>query len=292
MEGKIVLVQRGECPFLEKALRGQKHGARGVIIGDPNNDVLFRMNYAPNASVDAASLLIPCVSVTWPSFRLIALAVGDPSATVSLNYQGDYTSSINNEQGDVLRFAGVLLLSLPCLWCVAAAGYVLFKKFTYRRERLMRLARAADLPIVAYRRTSESMSHVADANMSDKVHNDSCAICLDEFHAEEPIALLPCCHGFHRHCLDPWLDRSALCPICKQSILDLPAVMSVAVDDGVGDSEPGSIAMVPLTSTPASVSSASTAPLLAFQDSAGPPAGAQTSSNSRQEEHDGGFTAL
>jgi len=280
-------VERGLCPFLQKALFAQKAGALGVIIGEENNDVLFRMDYAKNASQEALNLRIPCVSVSWTSFRLIATAASAENAemgaaTVTLNSQGDHTTSTTNEQGDMLRFAGVLLLSLPCLWCVAAAGYVVFKKISYRRERLLRLARAADLPVVPYRRTSESMSHVADATMSDKVHNDSCAICLDEFQAEEPIALLPCCHGFHRHCLDPWLDRSALCPICKQSILDQPAVVSVEVVPGHA-AEPGSIDMVP-------TSSASAAPLLAFEDSALPPS--PTAPKSHKDEQGGHFTAL
>jgi len=50
-------------------------------------------------------------------------------------------------------------------------------------------------------------------------HNDSCAICLDDFQMNEQLRLLPCKHGFHIHCIDPWLSKSSeLCPMCKQSI--------------------------------------------------------------------------
>eukprot|EP00486_Rosalina_sp_Unknown_P002475 CAMPEP_0201566228 /NCGR_PEP_ID=MMETSP0190_2-20130828/5870_1 /ASSEMBLY_ACC=CAM_ASM_000263 /TAXON_ID=37353 /ORGANISM="Rosalina sp." /LENGTH=248 /DNA_ID=CAMNT_0047984663 /DNA_START=888 /DNA_END=1634 /DNA_ORIENTATION=+ len=50
-------------------------------------------------------------------------------------------------------------------------------------------------------------------------HNDSCAICLDDFCAKEELRLLPCNHGFHIKCIDPWLSKSSeLCPMCKQSI--------------------------------------------------------------------------
>ena len=52
-------------------------------------------------------------------------------------------------------------------------------------------------------------------------HNDSCAICLDDFRENEELRLLPCHHAFHRHCVDPWLlKQSELCPMCKQSIFD------------------------------------------------------------------------
>jgi len=54
---------------------------------------------------------------------------------------------------------------------------------------------------------------------SIKPHNDNCAICLDDFTFGEKIKLLPCRHGFHADCIDPWLKKSSeLCPMCKQSI--------------------------------------------------------------------------
>jgi hypothetical protein len=55
---------------------------------------------------------------------------------------------------------------------------------------------------------------------SPKIHNESCAICLDDFKEGSSIKVLPCQHGFHSPCIDPWLnERSDLCPICKKSIL-------------------------------------------------------------------------
>jgi len=50
-------------------------------------------------------------------------------------------------------------------------------------------------------------------------HNESCAICLDDFKVDEELRLLPCKHAFHKSCVDPWLAKSSeLCPMCKQSI--------------------------------------------------------------------------
>jgi len=50
-------------------------------------------------------------------------------------------------------------------------------------------------------------------------HNESCAICLDDFQLDEELRLLPCKHAFHKACVDPWLAKSSeLCPMCKQSI--------------------------------------------------------------------------
>jgi len=60
----------------------------------------------------------------------------------------------------------------------------------------------------------------ADGNAAQQPINDTCVICLEEFTHGQQIKLLPCKHGFHGECIDPWLgERSDQCPICKQSVL-------------------------------------------------------------------------
>nr|XP_020656492.1 RING finger protein 215 [Pogona vitticeps] len=48
---------------------------------------------------------------------------------------------------------------------------------------------------------------------------DSCAICLDHFHKNQCLRVLPCLHEFHRDCVDPWLFLQQTCPLCKHNIL-------------------------------------------------------------------------
>ncbi|XP_010291522.1 PREDICTED: LOW QUALITY PROTEIN: RING finger protein 215, partial [Phaethon lepturus] len=48
---------------------------------------------------------------------------------------------------------------------------------------------------------------------------DSCAVCLDQFHKSQWLRVLPCCHEFHRDCVDPWLLLQQTCPLCKRNIL-------------------------------------------------------------------------
>ncbi|XP_064964922.1 RING-H2 finger protein ATL16-like [Musa acuminata AAA Group] len=46
-----------------------------------------------------------------------------------------------------------------------------------------------------------------------------CAVCLNGFHDEERIKLLPdCFHVFHIDCIDTWLQANANCPLCRSSI--------------------------------------------------------------------------
>ena len=62
----------------------------------------------------------------------------------------------------------------------------------------------------------KKFSEVARRESSGK---ETCAICVEEFQAEEVVRVLPCSHFFHPNCIDPWLtEHSSMCPLCKQSV--------------------------------------------------------------------------
>lgn len=46
----------------------------------------------------------------------------------------------------------------------------------------------------------------------------SCAVCLSEFEWGDMMRQLPCGHNFHRACIDKWLKRNKVCPLCLQDI--------------------------------------------------------------------------
>ncbi|XP_051115522.1 RING-H2 finger protein ATL74-like [Andrographis paniculata] len=46
----------------------------------------------------------------------------------------------------------------------------------------------------------------------------NCAVCLENFKVAEKCRLLPLCnHSFHAECVDLWLLRAPVCPICRAS---------------------------------------------------------------------------
>jgi len=47
-----------------------------------------------------------------------------------------------------------------------------------------------------------------------KEEGASCSICLTEYIDGAVIRKLPCGHGFHRRCVDKWLQRNKRCPLC------------------------------------------------------------------------------
>lgn len=45
-----------------------------------------------------------------------------------------------------------------------------------------------------------------------------CTVCLENFKVGERCRLLPLCkHSFHAECVDSWLLRTPVCPICRTS---------------------------------------------------------------------------
>lgn len=45
-----------------------------------------------------------------------------------------------------------------------------------------------------------------------------CMICLTDYSIGEMVKTLPCFHMFHPECIDTWLEKSKLCPLCRASV--------------------------------------------------------------------------
>jgi len=51
---------------------------------------------------------------------------------------------------------------------------------------------------------------------SDNTNDGSCVICQNDTVRGEQWKVLPCGHGFHPECIDQWLVRNNICPICRR----------------------------------------------------------------------------
>lgn len=58
----------------------------------------------------------------------------------------------------------------------------------------------------------------ADHAGGDTEEHCKCMICVEPFAKGDSLRTLPCLHRYHRCCIDEWLRRSCLCPICKHDV--------------------------------------------------------------------------
>ena len=45
--------------------------------------------------------------------------------------------------------------------------------------------------------------------------NTRCMVCLADYEEGDRLRTLQCFHKFHTECIDNWLSRKPICPICK-----------------------------------------------------------------------------
>ena len=56
-------------------------------------------------------------------------------------------------------------------------------------------------------------------NYSENINKEeTCIICLGEFKSEDIIKKYFCGHIFHENCLNAWIVKSVVCPMCKYNI--------------------------------------------------------------------------
>lgn len=78
----------------------------------------------------------------------------------------------------------------------------------HRRSRRHRLPKSAlkKLPIIKYKAGDPY---------------ETCVICLDDFAEGDKLRVLPCDHGYHSKCIDPWLVKNKrICPQCRKRVFD------------------------------------------------------------------------
>ena len=54
--------------------------------------------------------------------------------------------------------------------------------------------------------------------MLPSLAEDGCVICQCSVNEGDAVRLLRCGHGFHRECVDQWLQRRSVCPLCVRVV--------------------------------------------------------------------------
>ena len=82
------------------------------------------------------------------------------------------------------------------------------------------------LPCFEYKEGEKGTNATTSSNSTE------CAVCLDNFKVGDKCRVLPNCHHcFHVSCVDLWLIKSPLCPICRAPTRP-PSKVCSDVDEG------------------------------------------------------------
>ncbi|KAI1793359.1 hypothetical protein LXA43DRAFT_886061 [Ganoderma leucocontextum] len=242
----IALVQRGGCPFVEKARQAQKLGAKAVVVGGDrdNPDALLNMF----SERDSSDVTIAATYIKyWDYVQLSAMIATSNTThnglkTLSLRISTEYSAW--EWYSPIITF--IIILLLPSL--------LTFLTLLVHRVRAARSAQrdrapedtVHNFPSRVWTGTGwekhEPLFTPADAlndsgqpdlergpDASSSSHDQQlpawveaqveCAICLEMFVKGDCVRVLPCYHLFHIDEIDEWLiHKKKLCPICKSDV--------------------------------------------------------------------------
>lgn len=123
-----------------------------------------------------------------------------------------------------LLFAGVVVL-VVIHTCVVGRAF----RDRYPQGRNGRFAQEISLP--APRISAEDLQKLprfeytpAEKEKAGHLPAADCAVCLESFRSGDSCRLLPSCmHSFHSRCIDSWLLKTPVCPICRAAIKPPPS---------------------------------------------------------------------
>mmetsp|Transcript_6990 Transcript_6990/g.10668 ORF Transcript_6990/g.10668 Transcript_6990/m.10668 type:complete len:332 (+) Transcript_6990:70-1065(+) len=218
----IVLAIRGNCTFYLKAVHAMNAGASAVVIGNnyTNDDEIFMSR--SDGTENLPEVTIPTVFINGIDYAEILeyyaeVTSGNQTLTAELNQKGDVGAKRRP------KFHILPPIILMSVWVSIIGMYFCRKVLVRYVSRQNRMAAMRDVPTVPYQEMKEEdTGDNNDDSHSDapqRVLNSRCVICMEDFVEGEDVKVLPCGHGFHAHCIDPWLaNQSDRCPLCNQSL--------------------------------------------------------------------------
>jgi len=191
----IALISRGTCSFLDKIQAATEAGFAAAIVYTLPDDPPTGMG--PTGYPE----YIPSVMTTFEAGEFLKSEKDEIYVRL---FQSD----------DPFPFPQHLLWPFAsavggCLLIMLISTIVKLAR-EYKKARKGRLSRKKlnQLPIIKF----NPQEHAS--------RFESCAICIEEFKSGDKIRELPCKHGYHKVCIDPWLTSNRkVCPLCKAVVL-------------------------------------------------------------------------
>ncbi|XP_059656363.1 E3 ubiquitin-protein ligase ATL4-like [Cornus florida] len=119
----------------------------------------------------------------------------------------------------ILLFVGIAVLVTIHVCIVGRAfgrnnGGIVVQSSSSRRPPSMSSDDIKRLPCFEFK--MEEKGNDNNNNSSSSSSPVECAVCLENFKEGDQCRFLPNCnHSFHAQCIDSWLLKTAVCPICR-----------------------------------------------------------------------------
>uniref|UniRef100_A0A6U7CNS5 RING-type domain-containing protein n=1 Tax=Haptolina brevifila TaxID=156173 RepID=A0A6U7CNS5_9EUKA len=187
--GKVVLMWRGGCSFVDKVRRAQTAGAvAAVVVQTDLKKWPFTMSDTTGAGAD---ILLPSLMVAPKDGDALLKAL---EAGESATRPPPTTATTTTTTGPAATTADPI--GPPTVPPTAAT--------------VPPPNGSGSTPVETEISAGGLWAHARAVD-----HHSSCAVCLQELVAEEMAVKLPCTHLFHEECVRTWLKKQHTCPTCR-----------------------------------------------------------------------------
>ena len=221
----FLLAKRYPCPFEVKVRNAAQAGFKAVIVYSIDPGLKSKTLPASSLSLPTHSLApsaqqqqqqkpstTPAPAVQYDLYIPTVLISNIDGEDIKENYLHDkgYTALILPRMpfplnAYLLPFAIVIIVCL-----ILMVSFLVFQIIKCARDRRK---------IQRHRLTNKQLRQLLTTIYTKGSQYDTCAICLDEYLEGEKLRVLPCGHGYHLRCIDPWLTKSRrTCPVCKGKV--------------------------------------------------------------------------
>ena len=214
-----VVARYGGCNFEKKVWMATQANYSAAIVYNVGSNKLVPMAGGEDS-------LIPSVFMGFDDAQvLLSKYTYNQSLNLRIVVTDDHPFDIN---AYLLPFAIVVGICFVVMLCI-----VIYKCIQdFRRTRRHRLPKSAlkKLPIHKFKAGDPF---------------ETCCICLDDFEENDKLRILPCDHGYHAKCIDPWLVKTKrICPQCRKRVFESnergAGLVTASSEEGDSQSELGS----------------------------------------------------
>jgi len=189
----ILLIKRGDCEFHTKILTAQTHGYMGAIVYDDKDGPLIPMGSQSPSDIEISSVFTTKEAGEY--FKSIITgksALAEPK-DLFVNITPD-----DMPPWPPTKFLLPFAMAVGSCLLIMLVSTVVKLVRDWRKSRRGRLSRRKlnQLPVIKFNREQHAQVF------------ECCAICLEDFKNGDKIRELPCKHGYHKSCIDPWLTSN------------------------------------------------------------------------------------